>query len=79
LNINEDIAYRQIISCTNVTKIKTIGMYSFRTKCKWVTKFGGRNTTSPEVSWKLKYKIKKWLESRNSNGAVVIVTVAERT
>jgi HKD family nuclease len=32
LNKNEDIAYRKIINCTNVTKIKTIGQYLFKTK-----------------------------------------------
>jgi hypothetical protein len=30
LNTNIDIAYRKIISCTNVTKIKTIGKYLFK-------------------------------------------------
>jgi hypothetical protein len=35
LIINEDIAYREIISCTNVIKIKNIGKYLFKTKCKW--------------------------------------------
>jgi hypothetical protein len=28
-----------------------------------------------EVNWKLKYKMRKWTESRNSNGAVVLVAV----
>jgi hypothetical protein len=31
----------------------------------------------PEVSWKLKYKIRKWTESKNTscNGAVVVILV----
>jgi hypothetical protein len=33
LNVNEDIVYK-IICCTNVTEIKTIGKYFFKTKCK---------------------------------------------
>jgi hypothetical protein len=32
-------------------------------------------TYTPEVSWKLKYKMRKWIESRNSNGAVVVAPV----
>jgi hypothetical protein len=35
LNINEDIAYRKIISWKNETKIRAIGKYLFKTKCKW--------------------------------------------
>jgi hypothetical protein len=35
LNINEDLANRKIISCTNVNKIKSLGKYLCRTKCKW--------------------------------------------
>jgi hypothetical protein len=38
LIINEDIACRKIISCKNVTGIKTIGKFLFKTKCKWETK-----------------------------------------
>jgi hypothetical protein len=41
VDINEDIACRKIISCTNVTKIKTTAKYLFKTKCKWETKFTG--------------------------------------
>jgi hypothetical protein len=32
-------------------------------------------TTSPEVSWKLKYKMRKWIESSNSNGAEVVIVI----
>jgi hypothetical protein len=39
-------------------------------------KLGGTQTPSPlEVSWKQKCKMRKWAESRNSNGAVVVVLV----
>jgi hypothetical protein len=42
LNINEDLAYRKIISCTNVSKIKSVGKYLFKTK--WENKVrGGHN------------------------------------
>jgi hypothetical protein len=30
----------------------------------------------PEGSWKPKYKMRNWIESRNSKGAVVVVLVA---
>jgi hypothetical protein len=39
--MNENIAYRKIISCTNATKIKTIGKYLFKTKCKWEIRVWG--------------------------------------
>jgi hypothetical protein len=74
LNINTDIAYRKIISCTNVTEIKTTGKYLFETKCKWETKVRG-DTSPPEVSWKLKYKTRKLTEIRNGNGAIVVISV----
>jgi hypothetical protein len=44
LNINKDRAYRKIISYVNVTKLT--GKDFFRTKCKWVTKVWGEDTTS---------------------------------
>jgi hypothetical protein len=47
LNIDEDMEFWKIISCTNVTKIKTIRKCLFKTKCKWETKVGGGSTTSP--------------------------------
>jgi hypothetical protein len=37
LDINEDLAYKKIISCTNVNKIKFLGKYLFKTKCIWET------------------------------------------
>jgi hypothetical protein len=41
LHINEVIAYRKIIICTNVIKIKSLGKYLFNTKCKWENKVKG--------------------------------------
>jgi hypothetical protein len=66
-----------VISCTNVTKIKTIEKHLFKTKCKWESKVrvGIEEGEHPEVSWKLEYKMKKWTESRNSNGAAVVVSI----
>jgi hypothetical protein len=53
LNMNEDRAYRKIISCTNLTKIKLTKNYLFNTKCKWKNKVRG-DIILPEVSWTLK-------------------------
>jgi hypothetical protein len=41
LNTNEDLAYRKTISCTNVTKINSLGKYLFKIKCKWENKVRG--------------------------------------
>lgn len=35
----------------------------------------GIQSFPPELSWKVKYKMRKWTESGNSNGAVVVVSV----
>jgi hypothetical protein len=57
-NINENISYRKIISCKNITKLKTIGNYLLKTKCKRETKMeGGGGATPPEISWKQKCKM----------------------
>jgi hypothetical protein len=38
--------------------------------------YGGHNSPPPpEVSWSLKYKLREWIENRNSNGAVLLVSV----
>jgi hypothetical protein len=37
-------------------------------------KIRGDNIPSSEVSWNLKCKMREWIENRNTNGAVVIVT-----
>jgi hypothetical protein len=47
LNINDDVVYRKIIICTNVTMIKSLGKYLFETKRKWETKIKGRQPPSP--------------------------------
>jgi hypothetical protein len=49
LNINEDLAYRKLISCTNVNKIKSVAKYLFMTKCKWENKVGGGHNRPPRV------------------------------
>jgi hypothetical protein len=48
LDINEDLAYRKIISCTNVNKIKSLGKYLFKTKCKWENKVRGGHNPPPQ-------------------------------
>jgi hypothetical protein len=40
-NINEDLAYKKIIGCTNVNRIKVLGKYLFKVKCKWKNKVRG--------------------------------------
>jgi hypothetical protein len=74
LNINEDLAYRKIISRTDVSKIKSLGKYLFKTKCKWGNKVRGGDTTSPppEGSWKPKYKMRNWTEILWKCGTVQI-------
>jgi HKD family nuclease len=53
LNINQELAYRKIISCTNVNKIKSLGKYLFKTKCKRENKVRGVNNP-PKGIWKPK-------------------------
>jgi hypothetical protein len=55
-------------------RLNTIGKYLVKTKCKWETKVR-RGLTPSKVSWKQKCKMIKWIESRNSNIAVVAVSV----
>jgi hypothetical protein len=76
LNINEDLAYRKIISRTNVNKIKSLGKYLFKTKCKWENNGGAGDTTPSKGTRKPKYRMRNWSESRNSKGAVVVILVA---
>jgi hypothetical protein len=57
MNINEDLAYRKIISCTNVNKIKSLGKYLFETKCKWENKVRGVNNP-PRGIWKPKHRLR---------------------
>jgi hypothetical protein len=47
LNINEDLAYRKIISCRDVNKIKSLGKYLFKIKCKWENKVRGTHNPPP--------------------------------
>jgi hypothetical protein len=49
LIINEDLPYRKIISCTIVNKIKSLGKYIFKTKCKWENKVRGGHKVTPRV------------------------------
>jgi hypothetical protein len=72
LNINEDLAYRTIISCTNVNKIKYPQKYLFKTKCKWENKVGGVGDTTPP----LRIVGGQNIDSRNSKGPVVVVIAA---
>jgi hypothetical protein len=49
LNINEDLAYKKIISCINVNRIKSLGKYLFKTKCKWENKVRGGHNPTPRL------------------------------
>jgi hypothetical protein len=49
LNINEDLAYKNIISCINVSRIKTLRKCLFKTKRKWENKVRGGHNPTPKV------------------------------
>jgi hypothetical protein len=53
LNINKDLAYKKIISCVNVNRIKALGKYLFKTKCKRENKVRAGHTArnGPEAGW----------------------------
>jgi hypothetical protein len=38
LRLNEWIAYKKIINCTNITELRNIGSYLYKIKCKWENK-----------------------------------------
>jgi hypothetical protein len=38
LNMNEDLACKKVLNRTNVTKLKTIGKYLSKMRCKWENK-----------------------------------------
>jgi hypothetical protein len=65
--MNEDLAYKKIISCNNANRLKAIGKYLFKTKCKWESKVkGDHNPTSRVV------EIGSQSESRNSKEFVMV-------
>jgi hypothetical protein len=33
--INEELAYKKIINCTNTVELRNLGRYLYKTKCKW--------------------------------------------
>jgi hypothetical protein len=37
LIVNEEVAYKRIINCTNV-KLRNIGKYLYKIRCKWANK-----------------------------------------
>jgi hypothetical protein len=47
-NISEDLVYKKIICCTNVNRIKLLGKYLFKVKCKWEKKVRGDLNPPPE-------------------------------
>jgi hypothetical protein len=44
LMLNEWIAYKKIINCTNIIDLRNIGIYLYKIKCKWEDKI--RNLSS---------------------------------
>jgi hypothetical protein len=38
LRLNEWIAYKKIINCTNIIELRNIGSYLYKIKCKWENK-----------------------------------------
>jgi hypothetical protein len=49
-NINENLTYKKIFGCTNVNRIKLLGKYLFKVKCKWENKVRGDLTPHPKSS-----------------------------
>jgi hypothetical protein len=33
--INEELAYKKIINCTNTVKLRNLGTHLYKIKCKW--------------------------------------------
>jgi hypothetical protein len=33
--INEELAYKKIINCTNTVELRNLGRYLYKIKCKW--------------------------------------------
>jgi hypothetical protein len=33
--INEEVAYKKIINCTNTVELRNLGRYLYKIKCKW--------------------------------------------
>jgi hypothetical protein len=50
LNMNDDLAYKKITSCINVNRMKVLGKYLFKTKCKWENKVRGGHNLTPRVA-----------------------------
>jgi hypothetical protein len=38
LTVNEESAYKKIINCTNAVKLRNIGNYRYKVRCKWENK-----------------------------------------
>jgi hypothetical protein len=49
LNMNEDLAYKKIIICINVNRIKDLGKYLFKTKFKWENRVRERHIPIPRI------------------------------
>jgi hypothetical protein len=49
--INEDLVYKKIICGTNANRIKLLGKYLFKVKCKWENKVRGDLNPHPKTSW----------------------------
>jgi hypothetical protein len=47
-NINDDLVCKKIICCTNVNRIKHLGKYLFKVKCKWENKVRGDLNPPPQ-------------------------------
>jgi hypothetical protein len=67
LNINEDVAYKKITSCNNVNRMKALGKYILKTKCKWENKVRGDYNPTSRVE-----EVRSQSESRNSKEFVMV-------
>jgi hypothetical protein len=74
VSIAEDLAYKKIIKRSNVTGLKNVRKYLFKSKCKWKNNFSKLHLTF-EVIKEYKYKARKGLERRIKVLQVVVMVV----
>jgi hypothetical protein len=48
-NMNEILVYKKIIACVDVNRIKSLGNYLFKVKCKWEQKVKGDASNAPHT------------------------------
>jgi hypothetical protein len=56
--MNEDLACKKVLNCTDATKLKTIGKYLSEMRCKWENK-ASKTQLVVKASGEQKWKPKK--------------------